>query len=88
LAITGLKQSSVKVAELYCAQGRYAEAEPLYVRALAIWEKALGGEHPHVATVLESYALLLILTGRQAEGSTLKARAETIRAHSLRVNFR
>jgi len=32
--------------EFYRVQGRYAEAEPLYKRALAIYEKALGPEHP------------------------------------------
>ena len=31
-------------------QGRYAEAEPLYKRALAIGEKALGPDHPDVGT--------------------------------------
>ncbi len=31
------------------AQGKYAEAEPFYKRALAISEKALGPEHPDVA---------------------------------------
>ena len=31
---------------LYHTQGKYAEAEPLYLRALAIDEKALGPEHP------------------------------------------
>ena len=36
------------LAVLYQAQGRYAEAEPLYQRALAIREKALGPEHPDV----------------------------------------
>jgi hypothetical protein len=30
---------------LYKYQGRYAEAEPLYNRALAIREKALGPDH-------------------------------------------
>ncbi len=30
------------LAGLHHAQGRYAEAQPLYERALAIWEKALG----------------------------------------------
>ncbi|MCZ6847192.1 MAG: tetratricopeptide repeat protein, partial [Alphaproteobacteria bacterium] len=32
------------LAALYQVQGRYAEAEPLYKRALAIYEKALGPE--------------------------------------------
>ena len=31
-------------------QARYEDAEPLYQRALAIWEKVLGRVHPSVAT--------------------------------------
>ncbi len=31
---------------LYWNEGRYAEAEPLYQRALRIGEKTLGPEHP------------------------------------------
>ena len=38
------------LAVLYRDQGRYAEAEPLYKRALAIREKALGPDHPDVGT--------------------------------------
>ena len=34
-------------------QGRYDEAEPLYERALAIYEKVLGEEHPYTATTPE-----------------------------------
>ena len=34
------------LAGLYRAQGRYAEAEPLFKRALAVSEKALGPDHP------------------------------------------
>ncbi|MBE3035878.1 MAG: tetratricopeptide repeat protein [Candidatus Atribacteria bacterium] len=39
-----------KLAELYRAQGRYSEAEPLYKRALAIAEKTLGAHHPNTET--------------------------------------
>ena len=56
------------------------EAEPLYQRALAIREKALGPEHPEVATVLENYAPLLRKIGKDAEVAELEARASTIRA--------
>jgi hypothetical protein len=45
-----------------CDQGKYKEAEPLFVRALAIREKALGAEHPDVATVLGNYSSLLRAT--------------------------
>ena len=63
----------------YQAQGRYAEAEPLHKRSLAILEKALGPEHPNVATSLENYAALLRETGRTAEADKLEARAKAIR---------
>ena len=46
-------QSLNNLAELYRAQGHYAEAEPLYKRSLAIWEKALGPEHPDVLRLID-----------------------------------
>ena len=39
-------------------QGRYADAEPLYKRSLAIREKSLGPDHPDVATSLNNLAVL------------------------------
>jgi tetratricopeptide (TPR) repeat protein len=65
---------------LYKRQGRYDAAEPLYKRALAIWEKALGPDHPNVATGLESYAVLLRETDRGSEAVEMEARARVIRA--------
>ncbi len=73
-------QSLNNLALLYEAQGKYAEAEPLYERSLAIWEKALRPEHPKVATGLENYARLLGKTGRGAEATKMEARAKVIRA--------
>ncbi len=67
---------------LYQAQGHYAKAEPLYQRSLAIWEKALGPEHPHVAASLENYAALLRQTARADEAERMEARAKEIRAKS------
>ena len=37
------------LAALYKAKGQFADAEPLYQRALAIREKVLGPDHPIVA---------------------------------------
>jgi tetratricopeptide (TPR) repeat protein len=68
------------LAALYRAQGKYAEAEPLYQRSLAIREKALGPDHPDVAKGLESYAVLLRETGRSEEAQEMEARAQAIRA--------
>ena len=39
-------------------QGKYDEAEPLYVRALAIWEKVLGADHPDTAESCNNLAAL------------------------------
>ncbi len=64
----------------YPPHGRYAEAEPLHQRALAIREKALGPEHPHVAQSLENYAALLRQTARADEAERMEARAKAIRA--------
>ncbi len=68
------------LASLYQSRGKYAEAEPLYERSLAIMEKALGSEHLLVATVLESYATLLQNTDRHGEAAAMESRAKAIRA--------
>ncbi len=81
-----MAESLNNLAELYRAQGRYAEAEPLYKRALAIFEKALGPGHPLVAQSLENYALLLRETGRTTEATKMEARAKAILAKHAREN--
>ena len=63
-------------------QGRCAEAAPPHQRALTIREKALGPEHPDVATILENYSALLRETGRANEAERMEARAKAIRAKS------
>ena len=44
------------LAMLLHTEGKYAEAEPLHRRALAMREKALGPEHPDVAQSLNNLA--------------------------------
>lgn len=48
----------IAIAQFYFLtyQGKYAEAEPLYERSLAIREKVLGPEHPLVAQLLNNRA--------------------------------
>ncbi len=75
------------LALVYKTQGRYADAEPLYKRALAITEKTLGPEHPHVSMALENYAALLRKTGRDAEAKRLEARAKAMRAKHAKENL-
>ena len=64
--------------ELYFLQGRYAEAESHYKRALAIHETALGPEHPNVGVTLTYLVELYAVQGRYAEAEPLMARVETI----------
>ena len=42
------------LAKLYYYQGRYKEAEPLYLQALAIAEQALGENHPNTVRIREN----------------------------------
>ncbi len=63
------------LANLYTEQGKYAEAEPLYQRALRIWEQALGPDHPQVAYPLNGLANLYKEQGKYAEAEPLYQRA-------------
>ena len=67
------------LADLYSAQGKYTDAEPLYKRSLKINEKALGPDHPDVATVLENMVELYKYMGSQEEARRLEERAKAIR---------
>jgi tetratricopeptide (TPR) repeat protein len=74
------------LADLYRVQGKHAEAEPLFQRALAIQEKALGPDHPDVAKVLGNYARLLREMKRGAAARDLEGRAKAIRATHAKDN--
>ncbi len=75
-----LATSLNNLAVLYDAQGHYAQAEPFYQRAITIYEKALGPEHPDVAATLENYTLMLRVLNRHDEAEKMEARAKGIRA--------
>jgi tetratricopeptide (TPR) repeat protein len=76
------QQLNQQVADLY-QQGRYAEAIPLYQRSLAILEKALGPEHPNVASNLNNLALLYHSLGDYAKAEPLYQRALAIDEKAL-----
>ena len=67
------------LAGLYQDTGSYAEAEPLYERAIAILDKALPPGHPYRTRVRENYAHLLDQLGRYAEAAELRVPAQAIR---------
>ena len=63
-------------------QVRFAEAEPLYRRALAIDENSYGLDHPNVARDLNNLAGLLQATNRLVEAEPLMRRALAIDENS------
>ncbi|MBE9118739.1 CHAT domain-containing protein, partial [Lusitaniella coriacea LEGE 07157] len=71
------------LAGLYSDMGNYAAAEPLYQRSLAIYEKALGADHPHVAASLNGLAGLYQAMGNYAAAEPLYQRSLTIDEKAL-----
>jgi len=59
-------------------QGRYADAEPLYKRAITAKEKQVGMKHMDLAILLENYAKLLRLAGRPEEAAKIDSRVRAI----------
>jgi tetratricopeptide (TPR) repeat protein len=61
----------------------YAAARPLFERALAIYEKALGPDHPYTATSLNNLASVLEAQGELAAARPLFERALAIDEKAL-----
>ncbi|GAC1349359.1 MAG: FxSxx-COOH system tetratricopeptide repeat protein [Ktedonobacteraceae bacterium] len=82
---TNLDLASVlsKTASYLYGRVQYAEAKPLYQRALRIYEQALGPDHPGVATSLDSLASVYREQGKYAEAEPLYLRALHIRERVL-----
>ena len=64
-------------------RGRYADAQALYERGLAIRERAFGPDHPLVATSLNGLASLYKEQGQDDKARPLYERALAIREHAL-----
>ena len=63
------------LAGLYDSQGRYEDAEPLYLQALEMTRKLLGQEHPYVASSLNNLAGLYKSQGRYEDAEPLYLQA-------------
>ncbi|HEY1939568.1 MAG TPA: tetratricopeptide repeat protein [Candidatus Angelobacter sp.] len=70
------------LAVLYHEQGKYYEAEPLFRRALAIWEEARGPDHPNTVQVRNN--LILSIARPQRRGRRIGKRARNRTESSTR----
>ncbi len=64
-------------------QGKAAEAEPFFGKALKIFRKVLGEEHPDTATSYNNVAHFLHAQGKAAEAEPLYRKALAIRRKAL-----
>jgi tetratricopeptide (TPR) repeat protein/transcriptional regulator with XRE-family HTH domain len=67
----------------YRAVGDYVRTLPLLERALTIYEKAFGSEHPNTATTVTVLAMMLEAKDDRASAQPLYERALTIREKAL-----
>ncbi|MDK2459800.1 tetratricopeptide repeat protein, partial [Aphanizomenon sp. PH219] len=63
------------LAGLYESQGRYNDAEPLYLQSLDIRKRQLGDDHPDVASSLNNLAGLYESQGKYSEAENLAKQA-------------
>jgi CHAT domain-containing protein len=71
----GTLTSVGNLASLYSDQGRYSEAEALYLRALEVRERTPGPEHPSTLLSVGNLASLYSNQGRYSEAEPLYLRA-------------
>jgi tetratricopeptide (TPR) repeat protein len=78
-----LASSLTWLAYLYQSQGRYKEAEPLFIQALELRRSLLGDHHPDVATSFNNLAGLYDSQGRYEDAEPLFIQALELRRSLL-----
>jgi tetratricopeptide (TPR) repeat protein len=78
-----LSSSLSYLAGLYKSQGRYSEAEPLYLQALEIGRRSLPEDHPSLPNYLNNLAEIYRNQGRYSEAEPLYLQALEIDRRSL-----
>ncbi len=71
------------LAELYNTMGDHQKAEPLYLRSLAIYERALGPDHPSTANALNNLAGLYFIKGDNQRAESLYKRSIVLKEKAL-----
>jgi predicted TIM-barrel fold metal-dependent hydrolase len=62
---------------LYQDREQYDQAQVLYQRALAVFEKVFGSDHPHTLLVSANYADLVLLQKETGEQSACETKETT-----------
>ena len=73
----------VGLGRFYKGQGAFAQAEPWFAQCLEVSQTRLDADHPHVATSLNSLAVLYWKQGRYSEAEPLYQRSLVIREQRL-----
>ena len=71
------------LARLYYFQGRYNDAEPLFLQSLDIYKRQLGNDHPDVAQSLNNLAQLYFSQENYLEAENLAQQALVIYQQKL-----
>ncbi len=71
------------LAQTYSAQGKFVEAEPLYLEALKIYQDMYGENHLDVAAMLNNLGVLHRKHGQYADAQRLLTRALAIKEQIL-----
>ena len=61
------------LAVLYRAEGKYPQAEPLYMRVVEVQRRVLGADHPNMLLTMNGLALLYGLQGKNEQAGKLYA---------------
>jgi tetratricopeptide (TPR) repeat protein len=90
--VTGTKEDTASglnnIGFLYYAMGKFIDAEPLFVRSLAIREQQLGSDHPDIASSLHDLAQLYRVMGKYSQSEPLYVRSLSICEQKLGANHR
>ena len=71
----------------FSGQKKYAEAEPFYLRLLALWENSAGPEHPMVALTLDKMVEFYNDQKLYEKSEPLAQRSLAMRTRSLIESF-
>ena len=75
-----------QLAQVYAGQGKHAEAEPVYLQALKIYQAVHGENHADVAATLNNLGVLHRMYGQYAEAEPFLSRSLAIKERLLGPN--